>query len=79
MYHLIVTNSLSLPGRSSSVNSHFSCSIVDKEISPEKQGDINEHSTDDKSVERISYTKVVHCVMESMMMFIYGFSILMDN
>ena len=37
----------------------------DKEVSPEEEGDISEHSTDDKPVERISYTKVVHCVMES--------------
>jgi len=54
-------------------------STSDKEVSPEKEGDISEHSTDDKAVERISYTKVVHCVMESVLMFIYGLCILMDN
>ena len=38
----------------------------DKEVSPEEEGDVSEYSsTDDKPVERISYTKVVHCVMES--------------
>jgi len=37
----------------------------DKEVSPEEEGDISEHSTGDNPVERITYTKVVHCVMES--------------
>ena len=36
----------------------------DEEVSPEEEeGDISEYSTGDKCVERISYTKVVHCVM----------------
>ena len=37
----------------------------DEEISPEEEeeGDISECSTGVKCVERISYTKVVHCVM----------------
>ena len=36
----------------------------DEEVSSQKEdGDISEYSTDDKCVERISYTKVVHCVM----------------
>ena len=37
----------------------------DREVSPEEEGDISEHSAGDNPVERITYTKVVHCVMES--------------
>ena len=37
----------------------------DEEVSAEEEeGGISEYSTGDKCVERISYTKVVHCVME---------------
>ena len=51
---------------------HEKCELIEEqpvsdwEVSPEEEGDISEHSTDDKPVERISYTKVVvNCVMES--------------
>ena len=51
---------------------HEKCELIEEqpasdwEVSPEEEGDISEHSTDDKPVEKISYTKVVvHCVMES--------------
>ena len=37
----------------------------DKEVPPEEEGDSSEHSTGDNPVDRISYTKVIHCVMES--------------
>ena len=49
---------------------HEKCELTDdqqgsdKEVSVEEEGDISEHSTGDKPVKRISYTKVVHCVME---------------
>ena len=43
---------------------HEKCELIEEqqasdwELSPEEEGDISEHSTDDKPVERISYTKV---------------------
>ena len=42
---------------------HDKCELIEEqsasdwEVSPEEEGDISEHSSDDKPVERISYTK----------------------
>ena len=51
---------------------HEKCELIEEqsasdwEVSPEGEGDISEHSTDDKPVERISFAKViVHCVSYS--------------
>ena len=37
----------------------------DKEVPPEEERDSSEHFTGDKPVDRISYTKVIHYLMES--------------
>ena len=44
----------------------------DWELSAEEERDISEHCTDDRPVERISYTKVVvHCVIEFIMLLFF--------
>ena len=53
---------------------HEKCELIEEqpvsdwEVSPEEEGDISEHSADDKPVERISYTKVVvfvYCIVQN--------------
>ena len=59
---------------------HEKCELIEEqpgsdwEVSPEEEGDISEHSTDDKPVERISYTKVrssTLCVMEFIILLLF--------
>ena len=66
------TESAEVPEKTNTMTSmeHERCELTDdqqgsdKEVSVEEEGHISEPSTNDKPVERISYTKVVHCVME---------------
>ena len=51
---------------------HERCELIDdqpdsgdKEVPPEEERDSSEHFTGDKPVDRISYTKVIRCLMES--------------